>query len=83
MPKLTDPIQLGAIHAPNRFVMAPLTRGRADRNAVPTPVMVDYTVSVLRPDSSSAKQPGSAGWASTGLMRPASGRTRRWRGGGR
>jgi 2,4-dienoyl-CoA reductase-like NADH-dependent reductase (Old Yellow Enzyme family) len=42
MSKLTDPIQLGAIHAPNRFVMAPLTRGRADREAVPTPVMANY-----------------------------------------
>ena len=42
MPKLTDPIQLGAIRAPNRILMAPLTRGRADRQGVPTPIMVDY-----------------------------------------
>ncbi|MEP9358991.1 alkene reductase [Sphingomonas sp. KR3-1] len=42
MPSLFDPIQLGAIHAPNRILMAPLTRGRATRSHVPTPVMADY-----------------------------------------
>jgi 2,4-dienoyl-CoA reductase-like NADH-dependent reductase (Old Yellow Enzyme family) len=42
MPRLTDPIELGSIHAANRFIMAPLTRGRATRDAVPTPVMADY-----------------------------------------
>ena len=42
MPSLFDPIQLGAIHAPNRILMAPLTRGRATREAVPTPMMAEY-----------------------------------------
>ena len=42
MPTLFDPIQLGAIGAPNRIIMAPLTRGRATREHVPTPLMVDY-----------------------------------------
>ena len=42
MPNLFDPIQLGAIRAPNRILMAPLTRGRADRAAVPSAMMVDY-----------------------------------------
>ena len=42
MPSLFDPIQLGAIHAPNRILMAPLTRGRSTREHVPTPVMVEY-----------------------------------------
>jgi len=42
MPSLFDPIQLGAIAAPNRILMAPLTRGRADRDAVPTAIMADY-----------------------------------------
>ena len=36
------PIQLGAIAAPNRIVMAPLTRGRATAEGVPTPAMVTY-----------------------------------------
>lgn len=42
MPSLFDPIQLGAIAAPNRVLMAPLTRGRATRDHVPTPIMADY-----------------------------------------
>ena len=42
MPFLTDPIDFGSIHAPNRMLMAPLTRGRATREAVPTPIMADY-----------------------------------------
>jgi hypothetical protein len=42
MPSLFDPIQLGSVHAPNRILMAPLTRGRATREAVPTPMMAEY-----------------------------------------
>lgn len=42
MPSLFDPIAFGAIHAPNRILMAPLTRGRATREAVPTPLMAEY-----------------------------------------
>ena len=42
MPNLFDPIQLGAIHSPNRILMAPLTRGRATREHTPTPLMADY-----------------------------------------
>ena len=42
MPSLFDPIQLGAVHAKNRIVMAPLTRGRATAEHVPTELMIDY-----------------------------------------
>ena len=42
MTSLFDPIQLGAIQAPNRILMAPLTRGRASRTHVPTPIMAEY-----------------------------------------
>src|SRR6201995_2325227 len=42
MTSLFDPIALGAIEAPNRIIMAPLTRGRATRNHVPTPLMGEY-----------------------------------------
>lgn len=42
MPSLFDPIQLGAIAAPNRVLMAALTRGRNSRDHVPTEAMVDY-----------------------------------------
>jgi len=42
MPGLFDPLELGALELPNRIVMAPLTRARAGRDAVPTPVMAEY-----------------------------------------
>ncbi len=42
MPTLFDPIALGAIHAPNRILMAPLTRGRSTQEHVPTPIMAEY-----------------------------------------
>ncbi len=42
MPTLFDPIKLGAIEAPNRIVMAPLTRGRATQAHVPTEIMQTY-----------------------------------------
>jgi 2,4-dienoyl-CoA reductase-like NADH-dependent reductase (Old Yellow Enzyme family) len=42
MPSLFDPIRIGAIEAPNRIFMAPLTRGRATREHVPTPIMAEY-----------------------------------------
>jgi N-ethylmaleimide reductase len=42
MPSLFDPLQLGPITTPNRIFMAPLTRGRATREHVPTEAMVRY-----------------------------------------
>ncbi|MDH7640163.1 alkene reductase [Sphingomonas oryzagri] len=42
MPTLFDPLQLGAITAPNRIFMAPLTRARATRDHVPTALQADY-----------------------------------------
>lgn len=42
MASLFDPIQLGSIRAPNRILMAPLTRGRATRDGVPTAIMAEY-----------------------------------------
>lgn len=42
MPSLFQPLELGALELPNRIVMAPMTRARAGRDAVPTAMMVDY-----------------------------------------
>lgn len=39
---LFQPIRLGAIDLPNRIIMAPLTRGRASADGVPTATMVEY-----------------------------------------
>jgi 2,4-dienoyl-CoA reductase-like NADH-dependent reductase (Old Yellow Enzyme family) len=44
MPTLFDPITVGALACPNRIFMAPLTRGRATREHVPTELMKDYYV---------------------------------------
>ncbi len=37
-----DPYTMGSHHLANRFVMNPMTRCRADANAVPTAIMADY-----------------------------------------
>ena len=42
MPNLFNPLQLGAIEAPNRILMAPLTRARAGREGVPNDLMARY-----------------------------------------
>ncbi|MFM0557756.1 alkene reductase [Paraburkholderia sediminicola] len=42
MTTLFDPLDLGTIRLPNRIVMAPLTRSRADEEDVPTPLMTEY-----------------------------------------
>ncbi|MEO7787564.1 MAG: alkene reductase [Sphingomicrobium sp.] len=42
MPSLFDPMTLGALMLPNRILMAPLTRGRADRDGVHGAAGVEY-----------------------------------------
>lgn len=42
MPSLFDPIALGTIEAPNRILMAPLTRTRADGDHVPTALIAEH-----------------------------------------
>ena len=39
---LFQPIALGAIAAPNRILMAPLTRGRSDPGSIPNAMMAEY-----------------------------------------
>jgi N-ethylmaleimide reductase len=39
---LITPVSLGALKLPNRILMAPLTRCRADANHVPTEIMAEY-----------------------------------------
>ena len=40
--KLLSPLTVGALQLPNRVLMAPLTRCRADADHNPTPLMADY-----------------------------------------
>ena len=42
MPTLFDPLQLGALHLPNRIFLAPLTRARAGQQRVPNALMAEY-----------------------------------------
>ena len=42
MPTLFDSIKIGRLACPNRIWMAPMTRGRATRDHVPTDIMVTY-----------------------------------------
>ena len=42
MSSLFDPIEIGAISAPNRIFMAPLTRIRATETHVPVEMMIEY-----------------------------------------
>ncbi len=42
MTTLFDSVKLGAIEAPNRILMAPLTRCRSTMEHVPTPIMGEY-----------------------------------------
>ena len=42
MPRLFDPLQLGALEISNRILMAPLTRARAGREGVPNELMARY-----------------------------------------
>lgn len=42
MSKLFDPLSLGSLEIPSRIIMAPLTRARAGREAVPNELMAAY-----------------------------------------
>lgn len=44
------PYRLGDLELPNRIVMAPLTRNRAQEGGVPTPLMADYYAFVRWPN---------------------------------
>lgn len=44
MTTIFDPIKLGALELPNRILMAPLTRCRADAGRVPNALMAEYYV---------------------------------------
>lgn len=42
MTSLFTPLQLGALHLPNRITMAPLTRSRAGDERLPNALMAEY-----------------------------------------
>jgi 2,4-dienoyl-CoA reductase-like NADH-dependent reductase (Old Yellow Enzyme family) len=44
MTTIFDPITVGDLQLPNRIIMAPLTRCRADEGRVPNAMMAEYYV---------------------------------------
>ena len=56
--KLFSPYTLGGLTLPNRIAMAPMTRCRADADAVPTPIMAGL-YAALKPWAAGSKDPAS------------------------
>ncbi len=72
MPSLQSPIQFGAINAPNRIFMAPLTRCRADADHVPTDIMAEYYAQrasggLLIAEATMAMEGNSSFWMEPGI----------------
>ncbi len=73
---LFSPLQLGALTLPNRILMAPLTRCRADADHVPTPLMTEYYVQrasagLIIAEATMAMEGNSAFWREPGIYSPA------------
>jgi len=83
MPSLFDPLRVGSLDLPNRIFMAPLTRGRATREHVPTAMMADYYAQRAGAGLIISEATGRARRASAGRTRPVSGRPSRRRRGSR
>lgn len=69
MPTLFDPIRLGSLDCPNRIVMAPLTRCRAQPDGVPSTIMQAYYAqragAGLILSEATVVHPGGVGYAGT------------------
>lgn len=72
MNSLFTPLQLGAVKAPNRILMAPLTRCRADAEHVPTALMAEYyaqraSAGLIVAEATMAMEGNSAFWMEPGI----------------
>jgi N-ethylmaleimide reductase len=72
MTTLFDPLKLGALTLPNRILMAPLTRCRADADHVPTPLMATYyaqraNAALIVAEATMAMPGNSAFWTEPGI----------------
>jgi N-ethylmaleimide reductase len=72
MSNLFSPLQLGAVEVKNRVLMAPLTRCRADKDHVPTDMMVDYyaqraSAGLIIAEATMAMQGNSSFWREPGV----------------
>lgn len=71
-PHLFTPLKLGALTIPNRILMAPLTRCRADDDHVPTSLMAEYysqrvSAGLIIADATMAMEGNSAFWHEPGI----------------
>ena len=69
---LFSPLQAGALHLPNRILMAPLTRCRADADHVPTPLMAEYysqraSAGLIIAEATMAMEGNSSFWMEPGI----------------
>jgi N-ethylmaleimide reductase len=72
MTDLFSPLQLGAVNAPNRIFMAPLTRCRADAGHVPSALMAEYyaqraSAGLIVAEATMAMEGNSAFWHEPGI----------------
>ena len=72
MQNLFNPIQLGALHLPNRILMAPLTRCRAEGEHVPGVLMAEYyaqraSAGLIIAEATMAMAGNSAFWHEPGI----------------
>ncbi|CAK0764632.1 N-ethylmaleimide reductase [Gammaproteobacteria bacterium] len=76
MTNLFSEIQVGAVTAPNRIFMAPLTRCRADADHVPTALIAEHyaqraSAGLLIAEATMAMAGNSAFWREPGIYSPA------------
>lgn len=72
MPDLFTPLQVGALTLPNRILMAPLTRCRADADHVPTAIMAEHYAQrasggLLIAEATMAMEGNSSFWMEPGI----------------
>lgn len=75
MPTLFTPLKLGAIELPNRILMAPLTRCRAEAGHVPGPIMAQHYAQragagLIIAEATMAMAGHSAFWSEPGIHSP-------------
>ena len=63
-------VRLGAVEAPNRLVMSPLTRMRAGPRRIPTPLMAEYyvqraTAGLIVTEATAASRTGNGAYVNT------------------
>jgi N-ethylmaleimide reductase len=71
--QLFTPLDAGALTLPNRILMAPLTRCRADQDHVPTPLMAEYysqraSAGLIIAEATAAMAGCSAFWTEPGIF---------------